>query len=88
MQQQRARLRTLQFLFMQLQILLLGSQSAPDVALRFIVLQNLSGLCGQSPIQARQAVRDVFMYRTLTHPKGFGGLSHRGIVFNNIIGDT
>lgn len=71
-----------------MQIFFLCSKSSPDVPFGFVYIQHLPGFRRQSGVDLSQAFGYVLMYRTFTHPVRFRRLPHRGIVVDDIIGDT
>lgn len=72
-------------LFMLMKILLSCSHPAPDVALRFVGVKNLSGFTGKGWVNLEEPFGDIFMYRTLTNPKLLRCLPHGSIIFYYII---
>ena len=62
--------------------------TATYMSFRFIYIENFSCLSRQVRIYLFKAVSDVFMYRTLTHPKLFRSLPDRRVVLNNIRGNV
>ena len=72
-------------LFMLMKILLSCSHPAPDVALRFVGVKNLSGFTGKGWVNLEEPFGNIFMYRTLTDTELFRCLPHRRTVLYNII---
>ena len=66
------------------QILLSGSQSAPDMTLGFIHIQYLPRLLRQRRIHLHQSLRHVLMYRAFADAEGLRCLPHRGVVLDDI----
>ena len=60
-------------------------QSAPDMPLWLIHIQNFSCLGCQGRIDLGETFCYIFMYRTLANPKFFSCLPHSGIFLNYII---
>ena len=75
------------FLCMLLQIFLFGCQPASDMSLRLIDIQHYSGLRGKGRIDMYKPIGDIFVYGGLTDAELFCRVSHRRIVFYDIIGD-
>ena len=68
------------------QILLSGSQSAPDMSFRLVDIQHLPRLFRQRRIHLRQPLRHILMYRAFADAEGLGSLPHRGVVVDDIVG--
>lgn len=58
------------------------------MAFGFVDVQHYSGLCGEGGVDVFEAVGDVFMYRRLGNPKPSGGLTHSGVVVDDVISDS
>ena len=69
-------------------IFFFGSKSSPDMAFRLIYIKHMSGLLRQGGINLHQSVCDILMYRALGHAECLGGLTHRGIGFDDIVGNV
>ena len=67
------------------QIFFLGSQSSPDMTLRFVHIQNLPRLLCQRRINLHEAVCHVFMYCALADSKRLCRLPDRGIAVDDIV---
>lgn len=61
------------------------SHSAPDMALRFVQIQDHSGLGGKRWIDRDKSLRAVLMHCTLAYPKSFCSLAYRSVVIYNVI---
>ena len=71
-----------------MQIFLLGGHASPDVTLRFVHIQNLSGLFCQGGIDLHQAIGYVLMYCALAYSKILSRLPDCGIAFDDIVGNA
>ena len=74
-------------LHMLMQIFFFRCHSSPDMALGFVDIANLSCLRCQRRIDLDDSLCYILMYGTLTNSKLFCGLTHSGIVLNDIICD-
>lgn len=83
----KSQLSHLCFLFVASLIFLFCCQSAADMPLRFVDIQNFSGLLCQKRIDLRQTFCRVLMHRTLTDSKSFCCLAHRRMIVYNILSD-
>lgn len=72
---------------MLMQILLSGSKSAPDMALRLICIKHPSGCQSQRWVDLNEPLCHIFMYCTLTNPKLLRSLPHSCIILYNIACD-
>ena len=70
---------------MLMKIFLPGGKSAADVAFLLVHVKNFADALRQGRVDLLQAVRAVFMYRTLTNPKFLCSLTHSGFMFDDII---
>ncbi len=73
----------------QMQILLSGGKSAADMALGLVDIENVTRLCGKLRVYAKQpvSIRDILVHSGFADAKLFCSLTHRGIVFNYVVGD-
>ena len=68
-----------------MQIFFPGRQAAPDMPLGLVHVQNSPGLSRETGIDMQQTLRHILVYRTLTNPELLRRLTHRRIVFYDII---
>ena len=66
----------------------LGSGSAAQVALAFVLRQNALCLLIQRTVDMIKALGNIFMYGTFRDSEFFGGLAHGSAGFSNISGDV
>ena len=71
---------------MLMQVFFFCRQPSPNMALRFIDIQNFSGIFSKARVDLGKALCDIFMYRTLTNPKLSCRLAHCRVVIDNIFG--
>ena len=73
----------------QMQILLSGGKSAADMALGLVDIENVTRFCGKLRVNAKQpvSIRDVLVHSGFADAKLLCSLTHRGIVFNYVVGD-
>lgn len=83
----KSQLSHLCFLFVASLIFFFCCKSAADMPLRFVDIQNLSGLLCQKRIDLRQTFCRVLMHRALTDSKSFRRLAHRRMIVYNILSD-
>ena len=70
---------------MHMQIFFLRGKSSPDMAFGLINIQHLACFCRQHMVDLAETFCDVLMYRTLADSEMLCSLSHRSIIFNNIL---
>ncbi len=73
----------------QVQILLSGGKSAADMALGLVDIENVTRFCGKLRVNAKQpvSIRDILVHSGFADAKLLCSLTHRGIVFNYVVGD-
>lgn len=73
----------------QMQILLSGGKSAADMALGLVDIENVTRFCGKFRVNAKQpvSIRDILVHSGFADAKLLCSLTHRGIVFNYVVGD-
>ena len=73
----------------QMQILLSGGKSAADMALGLVDIENVTRFCGKLRVNAKQpvSIRDILVHSGFADAKLLCSLTHRGIVFNYVVGD-
>ena len=70
---------------MLMKILLSRGHPAPDVTLRLVRIQHLTGFPGKGRVDLAEPFGNILMYRTLADPELLRCLPHRRAVFYNII---
>ena len=70
---------------MLMKILLSRSHPAPDMTLRLVRIQHLTGFPGKGRVDLAEPLGNILMYRTLADPELLRCLPHRRAVFYNII---
>ena len=70
---------------MLMKIFLSRSHPAPDVTLRLVRIQHLTGFPGKGRVDLEEPFGNILMYRTLADPELLRCLPHRRAVFYNII---
>lgn len=73
---------------MLMHIFLLRGKPPANMALRFVHIQNLSGLCCKRRIHLLKAFCNVLMYRAFTDTESLCCLSHRGIIVDDIVSNA
>ena len=73
----------------QMQILLSSGKSAADMALGLVDIENVTRFCGKLRVYAKQpvSIRDILVHSGFADAKLLCSLTHRGIVFNYVVGD-
>ena len=70
-------------------IFFLGCHTAADMALGLVDIENVTRLCGKLRVYSKQpvSIRDILVHSGFADAKLLCSLTHRGIVFNYVVGD-